>query len=175
MKLLNAYVKNEYGTTSFDWTGFKQSIDDYKGDDLTFDKFSQGNTSDAKQTVKELVDKVVVYIHDVFNGPVDVTKLTQTILTTITSLQQKAGYGYLNFNPIDNKKSSWEYRVVAFAPMPTLKSYFYGTVITIKVTADVGEEFSWWGLEEESSMVFSASTSALSLLVGKDYQYTTSK
>ncbi|PJZ17743.1 hypothetical protein CEW46_32750, partial [Bacillus cereus] len=89
MKLLNAYVKNEYGTTSFDWTGFKQSIDDYKGDDLTFDKFSQGNTSDAKQTVKELVDKVVVYIHDVFNGPVDVTKLTQTILTTITSLQQK--------------------------------------------------------------------------------------
>ncbi|KAF8650645.1 hypothetical protein AX16_005143 [Volvariella volvacea WC 439] len=169
-RLLNKHVKSGYSERFFDWAGFKKAIDEYQGDDLVFDKFNQGNTSSSKQTLKALVDLLSVYLRDSFGGSVDIDKVKDTVLSTFNGLQQNGGRGYLDFHQIADNKSSWEYRAIFFTPMANRQTYFYGTVVTITVTADVGPESSWWGLQDSSSKVFSASTSALNLVVGKNFQ-----
>jgi hypothetical protein len=167
---LNQYVLTEDGKRVFDWAGFKTAIDNYKGDDLVFDNFGNADVAEQELTVKALVDLIVGSIGNIFGGSVDTSELTKTILATITSLRERGGFGYLHFKQVSEKTSSWEYRVVSFAPMGSQQSFFHGTAVTIQITADITQESSWWDLKESTKKKFSVKATAMNLLVGKNFK-----
>lgn len=166
LRFLNSQIKGEDGKRSFDWPGFKKSLDNYTGDDLSFDTFNQGSAASEKQSLKTLIDKIVQY----FNSTIDTKTLTEIVTKAFTNLKVKGQSGAFQFNKLPDKKSSWDYRFVVFSPMGSSGGYFHGTVFTVNVIADIGDESSWYKVGTSTSKTFSATTSTINLVVGKSFQ-----
>lgn len=130
--------------------------------------FIQSSANVNKQRFAKIVQKIVRFLNSV--EWLDTKSLTDAITSTFTNLQVKGQSGPPQFSKLPENKSSWEYRFVVFAPMGTSTSYFYSTVVTIRITADIVEESSWWNLEASTSKAFSSNTSAVNLVVGQGIQ-----
>ncbi|KAF9466915.1 volvatoxin A1 precursor [Collybia nuda] len=159
---LNKHADSEDGL--FDLEGFKKAVDEYPGDDLVYDKFSDGDFDESKQPFKEVVEKIIAITGD---GE----ELGKNIMATFTALENYSRAGYLQFDQLADERSTWEYRVVLFVPMDKLSMYFNATVITVRIAANFEEESSWWNLTESTSKKFSAKVKALKLVVGAGFQY----
>ncbi|KAF8815947.1 hypothetical protein BYT27DRAFT_7186433, partial [Phlegmacium glaucopus] len=66
---------------------------------------------------------------------------------------------------LNRDNSSWECRLLCETAIDGVDDYFSALVTTIKVTADIKEESSWWGLQNGSSENFSAEINAMQLPV----------
>ncbi|KAM3429246.1 hypothetical protein NHJ13734_008248 [Beauveria thailandica] len=158
----------------FDWKSFKQSLDRYKGDDLSFDRYKEVNIDQQQSTVKTMVDQIVNYLSNVFSitlSAQDIKSLTSTIQVTFTSLKEKSSHGFLHFNESsDETNSSWEYRIQFAFPNPDTPDYFYALITTITLKADITDVSEWWGLVASSSKNFSAEIKAMELIVQKGFK-----
>ncbi|KAF9052236.1 volvatoxin A2 precursor [Hymenopellis radicata] len=176
MKFCGHYVRLENAEDKkwFDWEGFKNAIDDYKGVDLTFDKFNSNRINQQTATVKTMVDKIVAFLRDALSVELDskdVPALKANIETTFTNLKAAKDNGWADFSKSsDSENSSWEYRVLFAFPNPDRSTFFYSLVTTIKLEADIKEESSWWGLQSSTSKNFSSSIDAMELVVKKGFR-----
>lgn len=180
MKYAGAYVKFEHDKETnkdkrwFDWDSFKTSVQQYDGDDLTFDKFKHNTIASSQSTVKIMVDKIVKFLVEALSVVLDesaIKSLSATIETTFTSLKEKSSNGFLDFSKSnDGHNSSWEYRIQFAFPNLDLPDYFYSLVTTIMLEADVSNESEWWGLVASSSKNFSATIDAMELVVMKGFK-----
>lgn len=174
MKYAGAYVKLEQDKRWFDWNSFKTSVDNYKGDDLTFDKFKNTTIASSESTVSTMVEKIVKFLVEALSVVLDdsaIKSLSATIETTFTNLKEKSSNGFLDFSKSkDGHNSSWEYRIQFAFPNQDLPDYFYSLVTTIKLEADVSSESEWWGLVGSSSKSFSATIDGMELVVMKGFK-----
>ncbi|KAH0591781.1 hypothetical protein MHUMG1_10480 [Metarhizium humberi] len=175
MKFAGAYVRvdAEGKIRSFDWKSFKTAVDNYEGDDLTFDKFKTITISRSENTVTTMVDKIVTFLAEALSFEMDehsIKELATTIETTYTNLKEKSSKGFLDFSKSDERhNSSWEYRIQFAFPNPDLPDNFYSLVTTILLEADVVNLEEWWGLVASSSKTFSATIDAMELVVEKGF------
>lgn len=176
MKYAGAYLKFEQDKVWFDWGSFTTSVNNYKGEDLTFDKYKNTTIASSESTVSTMVERIVKFLVEALSVVLDqkdITSLRTTIETTFTNLKEKSSNGFLDFNKSnDGHNSSWEYRVQFAFPNLDLPDYFYSLVTTIKLEADVSEESEWWGLVASSSKNFSAVIDAMELVVKKGFKNT---
>ncbi|KAF8650646.1 hypothetical protein AX16_005144 [Volvariella volvacea WC 439] len=172
MKFSGKYLKLEDDKAYFDWTNFKKAIDDYKGDDLSFDKYDRSTINQQEQEAKLMVDKIAKFLHDAFAASIDMSKLAAIILNTFTNLETESESGFLQFSKSSTKKnSSWEYRVLFSVPFGEhAPSYFYSLVTTILITADIEEKSGWWGLTSSTKKNFGVQIDALELVVKKGFR-----
>ncbi|KAK8108243.1 delta-endotoxin CytB [Apiospora kogelbergensis] len=180
MKFAGTYLKFEtdpdtkQDTRWFDWSSFTASINNYTGDDLTFDKYKNTVIASKESTVSTMVEKIVKFLLDALSLVLDETyikALTSTIEATFTNLKEKSSNGFLDFKKSKNgQNSSWEYRVQFAFPNPDLSDFFYSLVTTIKLEANVSDESEWWGLVGSSSKNFSATIDAMQLVVRKGFK-----
>ncbi|KAF8648165.1 hypothetical protein AX16_006376 [Volvariella volvacea WC 439] len=157
---------------SFDWPGFKSAVDNYRGDDLTLDKYDQSRINQKEQSVGAMVDKVSQFLHDAFSASIDTTQLSAVILNTFTHLREESSSGFLQFSSDTTKhNSSWEYRVLFAVPFSSgVPNYFYSLVTTIKITADIREQTGWWGLSSSTTKNFGVVIDAMQLVVVKGFR-----
>ncbi|GAW06465.1 volvatoxin A2 precursor [Lentinula edodes] len=136
---------------TFHWDQFLDGINNYKGDDLTFDKYQNNTINQQSATVSIMVDKIVDFLRVVLSVALseeDISALSKNIETTFTNLKEAKDNGWADFSTSSSSSnSSWEYRVLFAFPNPDLPNFFYSLVTTIKLEADIQEESSWWGLE----------------------------
>nr|QJI08297.1 delta-endotoxin [Beauveria bassiana] len=168
------YLKLETEGKWYDWTSFKQSLDQYKGDDITFDKYKEVTIDQHERTVKIMVDQIVKYLVDVLSvtpSAAELKALTVTIQATFTTLKEKSSHGWLNFSSTtDHHNSSWEYRIQFAFPNPDIPDYFYALITTIKLEADITDESEWWGLVFFTKKSFSAEIKAMELIVKEGFK-----
>lgn len=170
MKYTGVYVHTESDKKWFDWKGFKKAVDNYQGDDLTFDKFKSTTIARSEATVSIMVEKIVSFLLNALAVVIDPTELRATIEATFTNLKEAKSNGWADFSKSSSSQnSSWEYRILFAVPNPDLAEFFYSLVTTIKLEADIQEESSWWGLVSSSSKNFSATIDAMELVVQKDF------
>lgn len=165
------FVKVEDQKKWFDWPEFKAAIDNYKGDDLTFDKFKNTTITRSEAKVTVIVDKIVKFLLDALSVSIDVKELAATIEATFTNLKQAKSNGWANWSTSNvETNSSWEYRIAFAVPNPDLAEYFYTLVTTIKLEADIRDETGWFGLTSSSSKNFSTIIDAMELVVAKGFK-----
>ena len=171
MKFSGNFVKVSNDKKAFDWGGFKNAVNSYKGDDLTFDKFKENTIARSDATVKVMVDKIVKFLLEALSVVIDAGELAATIEATFTNLKSAKSNGWADFSKSStSSNSSWEYRIMFAVPNAELENYFYSLVTTIKLEADITEESSWWGLVSSSSKNFSATIDAMELVVQKGFR-----
>ena len=171
MKFSGNFVKVSNDKKAFDWGGFKNAVNAYKGDDLTFDKFKENTIARSDATVKVMVDKIVKFLLEALSVVIDAGELAATIEATFTNLKSAKSNGWADFSKSSaSSNSSWEYRILFAVPNAELEDFFYSLVTTIKLEADITEESSWWGLVSSSSKNFSATIDAMELVVQKGFR-----
>lgn len=171
MKFSGNFVKVTNDKKAFDWGGFKNAVNGYKGDDLTFDKFKENTIARSDATVKVMVDKIVKFLLEALSVVIDAGELAATIEATFTNLKSAKSNGWADFSKSSaSSNSSWEYRILFAVPNAELEDFFYSLVTTIKLEADITEESSWWGLVSSSSKNFSATIDAMELVVQKGFR-----
>jgi hypothetical protein len=174
MKFAGHYVKIEGDSKSFDWQGFHQSVNNYRGDELTFDKLKDNTINQSEATVTVMVEKIVAFLKTVLNvvlSAADVASLTANIEATFTNLEVAYNEGFASFSKSSSSyNSSWEYRIVFAMPNPDLVNDFYSLVTTIELTADIKEKSSWWGLVGSTKKNFGAHITAMQLVVTKGFR-----
>ncbi|KAF8657983.1 hypothetical protein AX16_002143 [Volvariella volvacea WC 439] len=172
MKMSGKYLKLEHDKAFFDWPGFKNAIDHYSGEDLSFDKYDESTINQQSQEAKLMVDKIAKFLHDAFAASIDMSKLAAIIMNTLTNLEEQSSSGFLQFSTDTVKRnSSWEYRVLFSIPFGEhAPSYFYSLVTTIMITADIEERTGWWGLTSSTKKNFGAEINALELVVKKGFK-----
>nr|1VCY_A Chain A, volvatoxin A2 [Volvariella volvacea] len=172
LKFSGKYLKLEQNKAYFDWPEFKTAIDNYTGEDLSFDKYDQSTINQREQEVGSMVDKIAKFLRDAFSAVVDLSKLGAIILNTFTNLEEESSSGFLQFSTNNVKKnSSWEYRVLFSVPFgDNAPSYFYSLVTTILITADIEEKTGWWGLTSSTKKNFAVQIDALELVVKKGFK-----
>ncbi|KAJ7453276.1 delta-endotoxin CytB [Mycena galericulata] len=171
MKFSGNFVQVSNDMKSFDWKGFKNAVNSYTGDDLTFDKFKENTIARSDATVTVMVDKIVTFLLEGLAVVIDAGELKATIEATFTNLKTAKSNGWADFNKAsESSNSSWEYRILFSVPNPDLTDFFYSLVTTIKLEADIKEESSWWGLVGSSSKSFSATIDAMELVVMKGFR-----
>ncbi|KAJ4491184.1 volvatoxin A2 precursor [Lentinula edodes] len=158
----------------FHWDEFLASINSYKGDDLTFDKYQNNTINQQTATVSVMVGKIVDFLSVVLSVALsekDIDALTKNIQTTFTNLKEAKDHGWADFSTSStSSNSSWEYRVLFAFPNPDLPDFFYSLVTTIKLEADINEETSWWGLENNTEKNFSATIDGMELVVMQGFK-----
>ncbi|KIY61619.1 delta-endotoxin CytB [Cylindrobasidium torrendii FP15055 ss-10] len=171
MKFSGVYVHIDDDKKWFDWASFKSAVDNYSGDDLAIDKFKSTTISRSESTVTVMVEKIVNFLRDALAIIIDPKELAATIEATFTNLKEAKSNGWADFSKESSQNnSSWEYRILFAVPNPDLDEWFYSLVTTIKLTADIQEESSWWGLVSSSSKNFSATVDAMELVVQKGFK-----
>ncbi|KZT27157.1 volvatoxin A2 precursor [Neolentinus lepideus HHB14362 ss-1] len=176
LKFSGHYVKLENNSEKkwFDWKGFQEAINSYKGDDLTFDKFKSNKINQSEATVSTMVDKIVAFLRDALSVALsakDVIALRANIESTFTNLEEAKERGWADFSSSSSgHNSSWEYRVLFAFPNEDLPNFFYSLVTTIILEADIKEESSWWGLVSSSKKNFSSQIDAMELVVMKGFR-----
>ncbi|TFK50752.1 delta-endotoxin CytB [Heliocybe sulcata] len=174
LKFCNRYVgSEEEGKSIFDWSGFKNAIDNYSGSDLSFDKFQNATINQTQASVADMTKKIITALKGMLgislsNDEAEV--LAANVERTFTNLKMVKECGWANFSQSAHGSSSWEYRLLVILPNPDLTSFFYGLVTTIKLEADIKEESTWWGLESSSSKNFSARIDVMNLIVMKGFK-----
>ncbi|KAF8593353.1 delta-endotoxin CytB [Ceratobasidium sp. AG-I] len=155
----------------FDWTNFKKAIDNYPGDDLTFDMYKNTTINQSTATVDLMVSKIVDFLKQALKVLIDATELRATIEATFLNLKQSSEKGWANFSKSnESHNSSFTYRVLFAFPNPKLPSDFYSLVTTVKLTADIKEESGWWGLTGSTSKNFAAVIDGLELVVTEGFK-----
>lgn len=160
----------DVGTKKFDWIGFKKAIDDYRGTDLTFDMYKHNPFSFGTVTVQSVASQISDFLLKSFKMPVDLVELTADIESAFTNLKERKENGWADFSrSSDSSNSSYTYRVLFALPSATIEQDFFSLVTTIKFTADIHEESSWWGLVSSSRHDFSAEVDGLQLVVTEGF------
>nr|QJI08300.1 delta-endotoxin [Beauveria bassiana] len=168
------YLKLETEGIRFDWTSFKQSLDQNASGDITFDKYKEVTIDQHERTVKIMVDQIVSFLVDVLSvtpSRHELKALNKTIQATFTTLKEKSSHGWLNFSSTtDHHNSSWEYRIQFAFPNPDIPDYFYALITTIKLEADITDESEWWGLVFFTKKSFSAEIHSMELIVKEGFK-----
>jgi hypothetical protein len=174
MKFSGRYVKIDKDLKWFDWKAFLAAINAYQGDELTFDNLKDNTINQQEATLDVMVDKIVKFLLNVLTIALpgaDVLALKAAIELTFTTLKAAKQIGFASFSKSsESHNSSWEYRLLFAVPNPDLKDDFYALVTTIKLSADIKEESSWWGLVSSSQKNFSANITAMQLVVTKGFK-----
>ena len=121
-----------------------------------------------------MVDKIVKFLVQALAIALtgnEIAALKLAIEVVFTGLKYAKEGGFASFRKSSQAHySSWEYRILFAFPNPDLPTDFYSMVTTIQINADIEEESSWWGLTSSSKKNFSASVSALRLVVTKGFK-----
>jgi len=169
MKFSGRYLDTD--TNKFDWTNFKKAIDNYSGEDLTFDLYKNTTINQSSATVKVMTDKIVAFLRDALRVLIDATELAATIEATFLNLKEASEKGWANFSSSSSSQnSSYTYRVQFSFPNPNLPSDFYSLVSTIKLEANIKEESGWWGLTSSTEKNFAAIIDGLRLVVTEGFK-----
>lgn len=157
----------------FSWSQFKSAINDYEGDNLTFDKFKTVTIPQNESTVGTMVEKITKYFVHGLNVTMDgnvIEALTSTIEATFTNLKETNFRSVTNFHESKNaRNSSLEYRIQFAFPDPDLPDFFFTLVTTIRLRTHIIDEKWWWGLSTSSTREFSAEIDAIRLVVKEGF------
>lgn len=158
----------------FDWVGFKNAIDHYPGDDLTFEQYNRSTIHQQTQTTEEMVSKVAEFLYKALSASIDRGQLEAIVKSTFTNLKEMtlSQSGFLNFTTNSKKgNSAWQYRILFSVPFgPDAPEWFYSLVTTIKIIADVQEKSSWWGLTSSTTKNFAVQIDALRLVIQRGFR-----
>lgn len=160
-------------TTVFDWQGFLDAINAYRGSDLALSKYQNNSIHQQTATVEVMVNKIVDFLRSALSvvlTSTEIEALRANVEATFTNLETATDEGWASFS-YNNiaQNSSYEYRVLFAFPNADLPDWFYSLVTTIKLTADIREQSSWWGLVSSSSKNFSAEITAMELIVQQGF------
>lgn len=173
MKFSSQHLTVDGANSFVDWSGFSKAIKEYKGSDLALDRYEHTSINQQEQTVDTMVQSIVSYFADAFSASYEEKVLKAIITATFCNLKQKKSEGdFLSFGKTGGSNNqAFQYRLVFAVPMENSPSYFYALVTTIKVTADITEESSWWGLSSSTTKNFGVDIDAMELVVQKGYEY----
>jgi hypothetical protein len=159
---------------AFNWDNFLSALNNFAGDELTFDDAQTQSINQQDATVGVMVQKIADFMLKVLNVVVDVTTLTTRIESTFLNLKTQSSQGFLQFKKSSSgQNSSWEYRVLfAIDPHPenTEGNRFYSLVSSIQIEANISDESGWWGLTRETKNNYSAKITALELVVKDNFK-----
>ncbi len=170
------WEKHQYLT--LDWKDFIDRINNYKGDDFSFDKVNENTINTQVQKAEVMVSKIVDFLKvalGVIMSVDDVAALSKTVLNVFTNLQDAEHHDWASWSKTDDKKnSSWEYRLLFAVPMEDSNGkpdpdYFYALVTTTTLTSDILEKTEWWGLQKTTTRNFSAQINTVRLIVEKGF------
>ncbi|KAL0060785.1 hypothetical protein AAF712_012428 [Marasmius tenuissimus] len=143
---------------SFQWPEFLRGINEYRGGDLTLDKFQSNSIHQQEATVSTMVERMVGFLRTVLSVALrqeDIDALHKSIELTFTDLKTAKEKGWADFSG-----SSTSSQLVLAVSLVT----------TINLEANIREEHSWWGLTSSTRRNFSAKIDAMQLIVIKGFR-----
>ncbi|KAF8664194.1 hypothetical protein AX16_000794, partial [Volvariella volvacea WC 439] len=103
--LVTGYIQSSAtGSRSFDWPTFKAFIDNYKGDDLTFDQFNNDKIDQGNQKVSDIITNITGF-YSSSSISLDSAELTKIVTKVFTELKAAKASGWADFYSVDTKKS----------------------------------------------------------------------
>jgi hypothetical protein len=156
----------------FKWKEFHEAIDNYTGDELTFDKFQENHINQSQSTVDTMVEKITGFLMaslKVVLTEEEKTALRKNVETTFLDIKTISQTGFSSWSS-HGSNSSWEYRLLFAFSDKRAPDDFYALVTTLRLTADISNEASWFGLSKSSSNNFGCDISAMRLVVTKGFK-----
>ena len=169
MKFASQYFNKD--TKEFDWSGFTTAAARYGGPDLRFGKTGNTTIHRGDFSVSEMVSEVVGYIRFTYgvSSAVDESELAAIMTTVFTNLKSHKNSGFADFESASSSYNSYIYRASFSFPSSSDPNEFHCLVASIKLSASIEEESSWWGLSGSVRKDFSASIESIQLDVLKGF------
>ncbi|KEP50603.1 putative delta-endotoxin CytB [Rhizoctonia solani 123E] len=158
VRFASDYVKHDVskGVNSFDWSEFKNAVDDLPGVDLVMEGFSSDPI--APSPVVQLPTVFADALVNKLKMPINEEDVAQTIQTVLERLDYAKQDGVADFRviPADSTKkpptkagSAWEYRLLMMAPNVNVQADFFVQVAVLEVKAQKEHESDWVPLKDD--------------------------
>ncbi|CUA67910.1 hypothetical protein RSOLAG22IIIB_07597 [Rhizoctonia solani] len=156
VRFASDYVSHDEtkGVKSFDWTKFKNAVDDLETVDLVIDGYTSSSIDSA--LVAQLPTPVASALATRLKMPTtvtesDIAQMVQEVLERLDYAKQD-GVAHFRLIPTDSKtkpESVWEYRLLMMAPNPNVSNDFYAQVAVLEVKAHKKHESDWSPLKDD--------------------------
>ncbi|EUC60563.1 hypothetical protein RSOL_352320, partial [Rhizoctonia solani AG-3 Rhs1AP] len=156
-------------TQYFDWDKYKTAIDNRPDYNLIIEAYESQNITQQNNTVSTMVDRIGDVLYRVAGSSgFDRDAMTERVKIAFTSLetQESSGFAYWERS---GSNSAFTYRILFAVPNRYVDTDFYSLVTTVKLTADIYEKSTWFGLSRESRHNFSAQVNTMRLACSKDF------
>ncbi|KDN40805.1 hypothetical protein RSAG8_07823, partial [Rhizoctonia solani AG-8 WAC10335] len=158
VRFASDYVKvdESKGVKSFNWTEFKNAIDDLETVDLVMEGYSSNPLAPAP--VVQLPTAFASALTNKLKMPVVEDGVAETIKDVLEHLDYAKQDGVADFHviPADSTKkpptkaeSVWEYRLLIMAQNPRVSNDFYAQVAVLQVTAQKEHESDWAPIKDD--------------------------
>ncbi|EUC60558.1 delta-endotoxin CytB, putative [Rhizoctonia solani AG-3 Rhs1AP] len=180
LKFISPHVKSSSdGQKFFDWTGFKNAIDDYPGVDIVIEGFDSPSTS--KVAFKELPSQTADGLIVTLSMPIAKASVIAALKPLFTDLQSAKDKGVASFKQISPGDPSkrppvpavhgWECRLLLLAEKPSQTSDFSALVGTVQIASPkLSTEEKWYALDEASTEEITLDVTVMKLGVEAGFQ-----
>ncbi|CAE6417587.1 unnamed protein product [Rhizoctonia solani] len=180
LKFISPHVKSSSdGQKFFDWTGFKNAIDDYPGVDIVIEGFDSPSTS--KVAFKELPLQTTNSLIVTLSMPIAKDSVIAALKPLFTDLQSAKDKGVASFKQISPGDPSkrppvpavhgWECRLLLLAEKPSQTSDFSALVGTVQIASPkLSTEEKWYALDEASTEEITLDVTVMKLGVEAGFQ-----
>ncbi|KAL5633475.1 hypothetical protein ACGC1H_003841 [Rhizoctonia solani] len=156
----------------FNWLWFMSAIQNRS--EITVEQYDNENIEQRTLNVDSMVDmimNVLVRLAKAAIQPGDKEAMATKVKTTFTNLSHwEAEGGFLDFyHESSDSNSSYTYRVAFAFPHESSITDFYTVIATIRLTADIHEKSTWWGLDHSSTRKFGANITCIKLKCTKNF------
>ncbi|CAE6421363.1 unnamed protein product [Rhizoctonia solani] len=157
-------------TNQFDWVAYKNAIDNRPDYNLIIEAYESQSIAQTNDTVSTMVDRIgqVIYRAAGSETGFDKDAMTERVKYAFTTLQiqEDSGFAYWERS---GSNSAFTYRILFATPNKYVDTDFYSLVTTVKLTADIYEKSTWFGLSYTSRHNFSAQIDTIRLACSKDF------
>ncbi|KAG9092243.1 hypothetical protein FRC06_000183 [Ceratobasidium sp. 370] len=161
------YFLGEEG--SFDWEAFKNAVGNLPGTQVVLEAYERNNIVQSKVAVTKMVDKITEALLQVSSfQETDRSALKTLVKNTFTNIQTSKESEFGHWSSEGNNRA-FTYRIMFAVPNRLVEADFYALIGTIKLEANIREEFEWSKLKRSSKKHFSAQIDTARLACTKDF------
>ncbi|KAL5639606.1 hypothetical protein ACGC1H_006274 [Rhizoctonia solani] len=183
---ISPHVQSSNGPQLFDWTSFKNAVDDYEGVELVIGGFHSPSTSNVP--FNSLPSQCAGQIVKPLSMPIAEDHITPVLKRTLANLKSAKENGWASFKQVSEgytkpggfpffrsttvpPVNGWEYRALILAENRSQTSDFTAMVVTIFISSSKHpEEEDWFNIDEGSSEEMTLDLKSMKLAVEPGFQ-----
>ncbi|CUA67914.1 hypothetical protein RSOLAG22IIIB_07602 [Rhizoctonia solani] len=156
-------------TQRFNWPAYKDAIDSRPDTDMVIEQYENNTIAQQDNTVEIMVEKIGNFFSKIGGAAFDKEAMTERVTNAFTSLKEQEENGFAWYEKVGNN-TSFTYRILFAVPNENIKEDFYCLVNTVKLTADILDKSTWFGLVKTSRHNFSAEVDTMKLACNENFQ-----
>ncbi|KEP47024.1 putative delta-endotoxin CytB [Rhizoctonia solani 123E] len=183
---ISPHVQSTNGSKLFNWSSFKNAVDDYEGVELVIGGFHSPSAS--KTPFNSLPSQCAGHIVKPLSMPIAEDDITPVLKRALVNLKAAKENGWASFKEVSEGHTKpgsfplyrsttvppvngWEYRALVLAENRSQTSDFIAMVVTIFITSSKHpKEEDWFNLDEGSSEEMTLDLKSMKLAVEPGFQ-----